>query len=608
MPSLVEIVDHESLGRVLRFNLSEKFDRALVTREEVPPDVVLTAELAIERPVTGPTADNNKLLRPWVGIVARMQDVRHYYFLCLQYPDQLVLYRREDDLWVVLAFQQFPVNCMELHKLRLVLRGDRLEGWADGQKVFAVTDYHYRAGKAGIRASCTSLVRSFQVRASKEAFDSFRAALASRKRDEEQLSAALPTPVLLYKFDLTHLGNVFSVQFGNFAQAGKPLQMLVSLGGSSNGTTHVLLSLEGELIWRARLPGLKKCIATEPTEDGHRNLFGVTEDEVLLVDGVSGTVNARRPLPTLPGRGKVPWLFLPTSPVNLSGGSQAREYLIREGDNDGQNVWALDEDLNIIWHIEVPVNFGHDWSLGFCDVDGDGREEVLAGATLICPEGKIIWSQTELNKMLACPGGGHVDAVAIGFFGGPVSGPTAHLQAGSVGNVVLDAVTGQIIAVHPQGHAQGRYVGKFFPNEPGLQVLVGCRWDNYGLLSFYSWDGRRLFTFQPNYSSDCGVALNWTGEGLEFVVVATDPYYAAAWDYQGRRVLDLTPLLPGLGDYRSLRQCICEDILGDPRDEICLRCANVVHIISQEDNLPAGTSVYAPVRRSNISFPRWVVA
>jgi hypothetical protein len=421
------------------------------------------------------------------------------------------------------------------------------------------------------------------------------------------LRSTLPKPTLDQVIDLRHLGTEMRLTLGNLSEPGKPPQMLIALPHGDEETRCVARTLAGETLWDMRLPGRLRTLLTAPHDDGHQDVVAMSgaSDEIFKIDGRTGELLVRRPLPTLPGQEELIWMFMPRSPVNLSGGPQPREYLIREGHNDGHNVWALDDALNVLWHIDVPVKFGHDYSVGACDVNGDGKEEVLAGATLLAPDGSVIWAQEALNPLLACPSGGHVDALAIGFFGAPKDGPTVHLQSSSAGNIVLDALTGEILTVHPQGHTQGRHVGKFVRDEAGIQVLAGCRWGNYGLLSVYAADGRRLSTFQPDYVGQSGPACNWAGDGVELAVIATDPRRAGAYDWLGRRLLDLRSFLPkDVGLYHG-STVVCQDILGDPRDEIILAHGGVVHILTQEKPLPSGTRVYAPTRRWRISYPGW---
>jgi len=628
MPSLMEVTTLERGDRVFRFNMqyedptgqgrasaSMRYDRALVTRGVVPDDVTITATLEFENALTSPTGDNHTYVRPWVGIVGRMQDVRHYYFFCLQHPDAAVLYRREDDLWITLG------SCPVLahwgpHTLKLVMRGNQLEGWVDGERRIAVADYGYAGGKAGLRATCSSHVYRCDIAATARGLHRHRAARHAADEEIAMWRDALPRPVLAKSLDLRDLGEIAMVRLAPFASAAKPLQLLAVARGNPRGTNLILQTLERETIWAAPVPPMLKAIATEPRADGHCDVFGITAEEMMLLDGRTGQILARAPLPTLPGRPDLGWQNLPFAPVNLSGGPVAREFLLQgttnPGDrhaNDGEDIFAYDENLHQLWYRHIPLHYGHAWAVSACDVNGDGREEIIAGRTLLTADGEILWALDEMDAALAGYGGGHVDAAAIGFFSGLDQPATVHIQASSAGHYVVDALSGEILVCHRQGHAQESQVGKYVPQEPGLQVLVGNRWGNYGLFALYAGDGRRLSTFQPDYVAESGPALNWAGDGQELALIVTDPTRAGAYDYRGRRLLDLTPFLPNGEGVFNLRGSLyfCQDVLGDPRDEIIMNARGAVHIVTQAEPLATGTRVYAPRKRFNVSHPGWAI-
>jgi len=73
----------------------------------------------------------------------------------------------------------------------------------------------------------------------------------------------------------------------------------------------------------------------------------------------------------------------------------------------------LDADLNIVAEHDVPAGIGHDAQV--FDADGDGRDEFLAGYTLVDHDGKVLWTAEGLNGQDARPdaGASHADSIAI---------------------------------------------------------------------------------------------------------------------------------------------------------------------------------------------------
>ena len=88
-------------------------------------------------------------------------------------------------------------------------------------------------------------------------------------------------------------------------------------------------------------------------------------------------------------------------------------------------IYALDEDLNVMWKFKSPTNTGH------CplpiDIDGDGKDELLVGYKLLDSDGQMLWSypisedhtdEIVAGKWMPCEDEGHFACVSgtEGFF------------------------------------------------------------------------------------------------------------------------------------------------------------------------------------------------
>jgi hypothetical protein len=589
--------------QVWETNWSLWYDAAIVTRDEVPADADLEATIALEEVTTGFGSDNNVHVRPWAGIVARMQDIRRYYFLCLEYPDAVTLYRREDDQWLVVARQQVQLDVWTPYTLRLGIRDSLFRASLDGRPLFTATDYGYCRGKAGLRASCTSFVTAFHIEAP-PASGSAHARWLSREKDElEAARAGLPAPVLWKALDVSRLGTITGAEFAPW-RGGWPLQCLLSLGGRTDGMTHALVDLNGQVLWQAAIPDMHMFIATAPRDDGHCDLFGLGKQHMTLVDGRSGQEILRRPLSALPVPPRKVMKFMPGDPVNLLGTGRDC-FLIIEGTNE-RRIWAVDAGLSPLWTVEAISGLGHGNQVCACDIDGDGRDEVFGGACLFSADGKLLWQQEEVARRLKVPNAGHVDAAVMGFFGGPGDEPTVHMASSSAGHLVANARTGELLAAHPQGHVQGITAGAFVPGEQGIQVVSMNRWGNYGLTGVYAAAGRRLGRFQGDYECDAPWPVNWTADGRELILVAGEPRAVGLYDHVGRRVVDLSGLTPTSkrfilrgkhGTRTALR------LTADPRDAVILRGQGLIHIIMAGGPPPESPRAYVPTRRFCASLP-----
>jgi hypothetical protein len=575
----------------------KKSDRCLVAGELSWRDYAVEAEVRVLGAETLPNNDESQRVVPWAGIMFRCRDLRHYYFFCLQPPQHVVLYRRADDDWHILGQSLLDIAPDRRYALRTELVGDRIVCLLDGEVVFDMTDYQYHSGKAGVRFNTEAQVASVRVTMTAGARTRHLNIRNAEERRLQDLREQFPKACEAKTLDLRRF---WPFQLRLASLRGDEHNWLLLRGGDRPGT--LALDADGEVMWE--LPSLLHIpMLTESS--GGSDLFGILEGELVLLDGRTGATLRRAPLPKLQGRELV-FRYPTVSCVNLSAADRPREFILREGD-DGDTLWAYDADLNLLWSAQVNPRFGHGNSIAFYDVDGDGREEILAGGSLLDADGELIWRMERHEEVNHIHGAGHVDAVALGPFAQDEEmDPVAFLAAGSAGVYVLDALNGRLRAVHRVGHAQGRHVGNFRPDLPGLEIQVGCRWGNYGILNLFSGRGERLCTFEPDNISQGGAPVNWSGDGGELILMTTSLEAYGLWDGWGRKVVELPAAhLPEGMFYGSGASVIAADVLGDPRDELIYVVDGIIRIFGPEGDPKNAKRVYAPRRWRSVSWPRW---
>ncbi len=82
---------------------------------------------------------------------------------------------------------------------------------------------------------------------------------------------------------------------------------------------------------------------------------------------------------------------------------------------DYSSVSLLDGDLNVLWHREIGSHpHRRHQTMGHTplahDLDGDGRDEILAGSTLLSPDGEVLWVAPDLPALVR---DGHCDSPHI---------------------------------------------------------------------------------------------------------------------------------------------------------------------------------------------------
>lgn len=545
--------------KVLSFTHSQRgrmLERAIVARSVDLRDGTIVAQV---KPLDGegaPNDDRARCTESLAGIVFRTQTSRSYYQFGIEGKRRAVLLRRSDDEWFVLAEQEvlLPGGFV---MLEVRLSGDGIECACQELGVdFFCTDATFRAGKVGFRSLNRCLVASFRITQTPSQGSRDVRRLTAEERDEAARGEGIPDAVLIRTMDVNELGG--SPTFMDFAVPGR-YDMLIEGDRALRA-----LSVEGEVLWEVG-EGVRRVVFSRHCGAQGRLIYGFSgtrharestdvtggsrrltvDDEMVVIRGRDGQVLAREPLPP-----EVPtqrfFDFSPTS--GALRGPEGTDIVLREWRDDkgggGIRLWALDEGLRLLWSDEqAGAHYGHHWAVSFFDVDGCGRDELLAGGRLYRGDGAVIWVHDREEEMRRIAGAGHYDAVLLGALSGePDHDPVAFLLGGSAGVYVVDAFTGGTRAVHRVGHAQGRSFGRVRADYPGVQVLVATRWANMGILTLFSGSGDRLWSIQPDYVGQGANPVTWPGSAEQLIWTNTSRDAQALYDGFGRRVKKLPEL------------------------------------------------------------------
>lgn len=530
-------------------------ERALVAGPQDIRDYTVIAQVKPIDNKARPHVDRADCSEAMIGIVFRVQTSRHHYYFGIEGCRRMVLYRRCDDEWFALAQQEIQMPDAFL-TLVVNLDGDGIRCSCEELGVrFFCTDTTFREGKAGVRGIGRAHLASLRITQTET--QQTRDTLRWRFRMEEEMlrGAEIPDPVLARTLDLGELGG--TPQFNDFACPGR-YDMLFS----SNNRLWAM-TVEGEMLWEIPMGVQGIVFSAGHTEHGKllygftgqrviRKVTGVTggagnavvSDEMCVISGCDGKLLAQAKIPTLEDAVQITAFSTTTGRLSSSEGLDIvlREWRTDVG-NGGFNLWAYDRDLNLLWYNRVKIPYGHGYAVQFCDVDGDSRDELLAGGTLYSSDGRVLWTHDMEDEMARISGAGHYDAVAISQFAEDESvDPVAFLLGGSAGVYVVNGITGRTRMIHRVGHAQGRVIGKVRGDLPGKQILVACRWGNMGILTLFSGYGDRLWTIQPDYLGQGSCPVTWGDMDEQLIWMNTSGPVQALYDGNGRRVKDLPEL------------------------------------------------------------------
>jgi len=537
---------------VLFFN-AEASERVLICDASEFRDCKIVSQIKPLDVDAKPHMDKHDCHEALVGVIFRVQTSRTYYQFGIEGKRRAVLYRRIDDEWFVLAEQEVELPD-DFLTMEVALDGDGIRCTCAELGVdFFCTDTTIKYGKVGIRSLGRSKFKYFKISQtpSQEARDERRR--IRQKAKEEELGENIPNPVLVKTFDLNELGG--SPTFKDFVEPGR-YDMLISAGGSLRA-----LTAEGQTLWETPVSAQKVVFSKEHGEHGCL-LYGFDTlrtqpkalvktgapkwGEMVVIQGGDGAILARSECPEFHEMINLPDFSMNTGNFTNTGGFDIvlREWR-RDGGNGGFNLWAYDKDLNLLWHRELHGTawYGHHYAVQFYDVNGDGRDELLAGGTLFDADGRILWVHDRDEEVLRIGGAQHYDAVALGAFTEDEEiDPVAFLVAGSAGVYVVDGLTGRTRSFHRIGHAQGRVIGKVRNDIPGEQILVATRWGNMGILTLFSGHGDRLWTIQPDYIGQGSCPVKWGDVNPQLIWMNTTGPVQSFYDGYGRCVKELTEL------------------------------------------------------------------
>jgi len=212
-------------------------------------------------------------------------------------------------------------------------------------------------------------------------------------------------------------------------------------------------NLAGELLWQVGTPSDDAggpgsdypAQIYDWDQDGFNEVLCVMDGQFLAIDGRDGSVKRQLPLP---GEHAHDCIII----CNLRGTKAPQDIIVKDR---YRKLWAMDSDWNVLWTYEGnPGHFPYAY-----DIDGDGRDEIVAGYDLLNADGQLLWSTLPLED--------HADCIWIGDVLG--RGDKQIVIGGSV-TVMYDRHGKELWRYDGSIESQHIALGKFVSGQPGLQV------------------------------------------------------------------------------------------------------------------------------------------
>jgi outer membrane protein assembly factor BamB len=267
-------------------------------------------------------------------------------------------------------------------------------------------------------------------------------------------------PYLVGKIDIHAAGPRCKMLLGDLNGDGR-MEMLLVHPDNRQDVRYIphqvqcltAFDLEGNLLWQTGTPdsGAGSAGSDYPAQiadidgDGQLEVLCVMDGRFLILNGRTGEVKASHELPNEHAHDCI---IL----ANLTGGAYASDIILKDRYH---TMWALDRHFNLLWTHEG--NPGHfPWVY---DLDGDGKDEVMAGYDLLDHDGQKLWSCKNLED--------HADCIWVGDVNG--DGQPELVIGGSV-TVMYDRFGKELWRYEGSIESQHIALGRFCMDKPGLQI------------------------------------------------------------------------------------------------------------------------------------------
>jgi hypothetical protein len=224
--------------------------------------------------------------------------------------------------------------------------------------------------------------------------------------------------------------------------------------------------LDGTVLWRWGEPGAgvaalhsdAPCQVYDWNRDGRQEVIVATHTHVVVLAGATGAELWRF---ATPGHDAADCLVF----ANLSGGERD-DILLK---TRYHRIWAHTWDGLRLWDITDPAGMKTAHQPFPLDLDGDGRDEIIAGYALLDQDGSLLWG---LDGAALGLGKGHLDCVRILHHGvRPEDWRLVLSCCGDQALLCLDGL-GRLVWEHRGMHFESIGIGRLSSDCTHPQILV----------------------------------------------------------------------------------------------------------------------------------------
>jgi len=370
---------------------------------------------------------------------------------------------------------------------------------------------------------------------------------------------------------------------------------IVSAENFNEGDTHFTSAvaaqkLDGTVLWTWGRPHIGRkvwhhdvaCQIIDWDGDGKNEVVVCDEDAIVELDGATGEEKRRIPIQ----KGATDCIVF----CDLSGKGRPTDVLVK---TRYDHIWAFNQAGEALWDIAMPGGYRTAHQPVPMDIDGDGRDEIMAGYALLNHDGTVRWvfesKATDLHR-------GHLDCARVMRHAEDLEDVRIALTCCGAENIAVVNGHGKTIWEFPGHHFESIQVGNIVPGVPGPQILadIDHRPPGEGPLWVFDADGKRLGQIMTPYARHHRL-LDWTGDGYAEILNGSN---RAIYDHTGKRLGIFA--MPGTANDATFpfeMSILTGDCDGDGREDVLLITPDRVYIYRNEhgaipsEPVPLGTGL-----------------
>ena len=349
---------------------------------------------------------------------------------------------------------------------------------------------------------------------------------------------------------------------------------IVSCENVNNGDVHYTSTaaahkLDGSVLWRWGEPDVGRknwhhdvaCQIHDWDGDGKNEVVLCTKGAVVELDGRTGKERRRIKI----AEDATDCLVF----CSLSGGESPTDILIKDRYH---RIWAYDRTGKLLWSVTDPGGYRTAHQPRPMDLDGDGRDEIMAGYAMLNSDGSVRWV---FKSKKVDQARGHLDCARVYRRGATPGEFRIVLTCCGANDVAMIDGNGKTLWEVAGHHFESIDVGRVLPDgrEPQIVVDIDHRPLNESPLWLLDGSGIVLGQIISPYCRHHSL-LDWTGDGADEILVS---HNGAVYNHKGRRIG--TFVTPGEEpSAKGERSMLIGDMTGDGVADVMIATTKAVYI------------------------------